>query len=356
MDAQKAGNLEALRPAQEVSVVPCTLKYHRHQLTFDLPRDQVFKLVPGHMVPVTINLSTADQEKWKSPEFIVFQVRITEFFEVEQVGSGFPCDTAAKAKEVAQLIDSKNLPVPMVTLISWSGGFAVATMTNREAWYDELVLFHYHQPQKISEQWSQFSLRHFKKCVGRPPEMVKEEMLLTTDPQVAQELFLQKHLQLKAGEAARRKPQDVAALNTNEAVALRESQLIVLSKAFPETVWFMRNGHGGKPRDVYAAYQRDMFTLTGKMFEPLTFNQEQFWKAVTSFKNRRRNRKKDRGIDPLEYELVTGWFFRGYGKMTPNNRVAALKARGFRQIPSSEAIRKICTKLKLPSLRKPGHH
>lgn len=308
-------------------------------------------------MPVTIRFSAEHQQKWKAPEFLVFQVRITEMFEVEQVGSGFPCVNEDKAKEIAQLIEAKNVRTPMVMLMSWRGGFAVATMTNQEAWYDELVLFNYNQPKNIDGQLSKFSLRHFKRCLGKPVEMVKEEMLPTTDPEIAQKLFLQKSEQLKSEDAAKQKmPPPDAMESAAETAALKESQFIVLSKAFPETIQMLRSGKISNPADVYAAYQRDFFVLTGKMFEPLKFNQEQFWKAATAIRNRRHNRKKKKGIDPLEYELVAGWFFHGYGKMTPQDRIAALKLRGFRILPSSEAIRKLCKKLKLPSMRKPGCH
>jgi hypothetical protein len=54
---------------------------------------------------------------------------------------------------------------------------------------------------------------------------------------------------------------------------------------------------------------------------------------MTSLNNQRRAGKTEKeDIDLLEYELAAGWFFRGYGNMTPQKRADALKGRGFGKI------------------------
>jgi hypothetical protein len=317
-------------------------------------RDEIFKLKPGTVVGVVAKSDPKNQLAFNVPEFVVFQARVTPTFEVEQVGSGFPCKDEAKAKEIYQVIVAKNSAVPHVVMFNWDGGFWIATITNTEAWYDELVLFPYHKPKKFGKQLSLFSLRHFKHSLGKPAEMIKEEMLPTTDSAVAEKLFQQRNAELKAEEAAKNKaPTPQPSTIVSMSAALKESQLLVLAKAFPETVKFLQATTSAKPDEVYAAYQRDIFKTTGKMDEPLTFNADQFDETVKALTNS--HRRKKMGIDPIEYELVVGWILRGYGKMTPLKRAAALKIRGLYP-PSSEAIRKICKRLKLPTIRKPGFH
>ncbi|HTB83480.1 MAG TPA: hypothetical protein VK742_07500 [Candidatus Sulfotelmatobacter sp.] len=332
----------------------CKFRYHRAVIRFGFVRDEIFKLQPGTIIGVIVKSDAHNQQKFSIPEFIVFQAHVTPKFEVEQVGSGFPCKDEAKAKEVYQVVVAKNLIVPIVVLVTWDGGFALATASNPEAWYDELVLFCYNKPQIIGEQLSKFSLKYFKRSMGKPPEMVKEEMLPTIEPVEAEKLFQQKSAQIKADELAKiKKISPSPSTITQPSVALKESQLLVLSKAFPETIKFFKSTEKPSPQDVYAAYQRDIFKATGKMDEPLTFNQDQFTKAVKVFNNKRRRTKM--GIDPIEYELVAGWFFSEYGNMPPHARVNALKKRGLHP-PTADAIRQMCKRLKLPSIRKPGLH
>jgi hypothetical protein len=350
---QKKGSAQPVT-TNETATTSCKFRYHRMRITFGFPRDDIFKLQPGTVIGVVAKSDAHNQKKFNVPEFIVFQARVTPVFEVEQVGSGFPCKDEAKAKEIYQLVVAKNLNVPIVVLVSWDGGFAIATASIPEAWYDELVLFHYHNPQKCGNKLSLFSLRYFKHCLGKPPEMIKEEMLPTMDSAVAEALLQQRNAELKAEEEAKRKksgPQLSTIISSS--ATLKESQLLVLAKAFPETVKFLQTPSGANAKDVYAAYQRDIFRTTGKMDEPLTFNQEQFYRTIKTLNNRRRRTKM--GIDPIEYELVVGWFFRGYGNMPPQARTDALKQHGLHP-PTADAIRQMCKRLKLPSLRKPGSH
>jgi len=317
-----------------------------------VPQEKLFQLRPNSITAVVQRLAPETQKKWQVPEFLVFQARITPTFGIEQMGSGYPCKDEATAKEISELIKAKNQAVPHVGLASWRGGFCILEMNN-PAWYEEMVLFCYNKPQKIGDQISSFSLRHFKFCLGKPPEMIKEEMLPTTKREVAENLLRQRHAEFQAEAAAKQISPSEAAANAKEAAALHESQLLVLSRVFPETIKIFKSPPNRTPESIYAAYQRDIFASTGEMYEPLTFNKEQFLKTAMSLYNRRRRKK--RGIDPLAYELVAGWFYRGYGNMTPENRAIALKERGFDQM-TPQAIRILCKRLRLPSQRKPGFH
>jgi hypothetical protein len=349
----KSIGLEVVATTSEAGVVRCKFQYHKLGFVHMMPREKLFQLRPNSIAAVVQRLPTEIQKKWQVPEFIVFQARITPTFGLEQMGSGYPCKDEAQVKEISELIKAKNQAVPHIGLASWRGGFGIVEMTNPEAWYDEMVLFSYNKPQRIGDQISSFSLKHFKRCLGKPPEMIKEEMLPTTNREVAENLLRQRHTELQAEETAKQIKASDAAVNAKEAAALQESQLLVLSKALPETVKLFQSPEIRTPETTYAAYQRDIFALTGKMYEPTTFNQEQFLKTAMSLYNRRRRKKM--GIDPLAYELVAGWFYRGYGSMTPEKRAIALKERRFESI-TPQGIRKLCSRLRLPMQRKPGFH
>ena len=296
--------------------------------------------------------SEADQKSLNLPEFVVFQVKITPTFEFEQTGSGFPCKTEAKANELVKMIEEKNNASPNVVLFSWEGGFALGTVSNMQATYEELVLYTFHKPQVHDGKLCGFSLRLYKMGLDNPPELVKEEMLPTTDLQEAQALF----------EAKDTKPKDQenklstipsAPIPIAHQTALRESQFLVLSKLFPETIRLLKSHDPKNRQAAYEAYQRENFAITGKMDGHLSFNEEQFKATANALVNN--NRRKNKGLDPIDVELVTGWFIRNYSGMTPEQRAIALKSRGLNP-PSAEAIRKICTRLKLPAARKPGFH
>ena len=336
--------------------IVCEVRYQRHGFRIPILREQIFKCYPGFLLAVAVKIDAKEQQALKSPEFIIFQLRVTEKFQLEQCGSGFPCKDEAKATEISEIILAKNRRVPIVVLASGANGFWLGTANNPDASYDKLVLFCFHKPQKHDGQLSSYSLRHFKCRLGKPDEMIKEEMLLTTDPEVAQKLLEAREAELKREEVKKKEgdPSAVIAKQVGlESAMLKESQLLVLAKGFPETVKFFQSQDKPTPEEVYAAYQRDIFKATGEMQKPLVFNQEQFEKTARAFNNSRRREKM--GINPLEYALVAGWFFHGYGMMKPDMRAAELKKRGLEKI-SPEAMRKLCKRLKLPSLRKAGIH
>ncbi len=342
------------RLSTQVASLPVPSKHFLPITNVEEPKKQIFKMRPESLIGVYVGLDLENQKLLQCPPFLAFQMRITSDFDIEQMGDGFPCKDEAIAKEIVQIIQAKNLPVPIVVLFSWGGGFWIGTMSNPDEYYDECVLFCYNKPQKVGEQFSGFSLRHFKRHLGKPPEMVKEEMLPTTDRAMAEKLFQRRIAEIKAAELAKPKESSPPPSTSVQPPAnLKESQLLVLSKAFPETVKILQSNNRAEPEEAYAAYRRDIFRTTGKMDEPLMFNQAQF--DITKKALNNKNRRAKMGIDPIEYELVVGWYFRGYGNMPPPARVTALKKRGLHP-PTADGIRKMCKRLKLPQLRKPGLH
>lgn len=339
-------------------LIPCHLTYHRITVDVCVNKKQIFKFKPDSLLGVYIridleNLDLENKKLFQGSPFLAFQMRVTSDFEIEQMGDGFPCKDEARAKEIIQIIEAKNIAVPRVVLASWAGHFGLVTATNIDISYEELVLHHFYKPQKSGKQLCGFSLRHFRRCLGKPGEMIKEVMLPTTDSQIAEKM-----LKERSGEFLESKPQKYnQSPNELEALSksrtLGESQLLVLSKAFPESVKFLQKKEKSPPQEVYDAFKRDVFALTGKTEEQLLLNQNQFEELTKRIRKNQRNKQK--GIDPIEYELVGGWFFKGYANMTPEQRGDALKKLGLNP-PSSGAITKICLRLKLPRVRKPGKH
>ena len=126
-------------------------------------------------------------------------------------------------------------------------------------------------------------------------------------------------------------------------------QLKVLAKSYPETISILANPNPANADAVYAAYQRETFALTGHLEG--TLNKSEFLKTSNALKNAAR--RKNPAIDAVMFQLVAGWRFRGYDQMTPQQRYDALKALGL-EPASPESVRKICERLKLPSIRKRG--
>lgn len=341
-------------PTKTTPVPPNIFTLEYRSLLFQAPYNKAdfFKFRPGHFIWVRMNLAQDIQAELESEPIVVFQIRITETFEWEQCGSGFPCRDEPKAEEVQKVIDRKNQTVPVVMKMSWQGHFGIVTMTNYEMCYDEFTFYIYHQPKKVGATSSKFAIRKYEHFLGKPKRLAMEEMLVADDKEKALELFKTRNDEIRSEELASL-PARNTGQNAQEIQSLNESELLVLEKSFPETVPILRGDIKASPEETYAAYQRDIFSHSGKMPEPIKFNEAQFIKVATELFNKRRRAKL--GIDPVAYELVTGWYFRGYARMTPQGRADAIKERGFGTF-SGEKIRKTCEKLKLPALRQPGHH
>jgi hypothetical protein len=341
-----------LKPQQPTAdMIPFYLAWHDVGAKVYVKREEVYKLRPESFLGICIGIGLEDQKRFNCLPFVVFQLRITSKFEIEQMGEGFPCRDEAKAKQMLEVIQEKNDPVPRVCLAAWAGQFGFVTMTNLDFFYEELVFFVYHNPQKVGEQMSGFSLRHFRRTLGGPGKMISEEMIPTTDPSIAEQLFKEKSAKF-VNESDQKPKQSEAELEAiHKSTGLKESQLLALSKAFPETVKLMQKTEKSQPKEVYDAFKRDNYALTGVMVDKLLLSQQQFEDLAKRLRNNQRN--KQNGIDPIEYELVGGWFFKRYADMSPEQRREALQKLNLNP-PSADAIRKICGRLKLPSIRKPG--
>lgn len=302
---------------------------------------------------------TPDLEAQKNhglPPFIVFQTRITPEFEIEQMGDGFPCNDEAHAKELMKTIEARNVTVPRVMMANWAGYFGLVTMTNFQVCSEGLELFVYHKPKEIDGQFCKFSLKYYRTYLGKSAEILNEEFLPTTDPQIANRILQEKAEALRRNKktpANAVQPKSQIGVIADDSGLMMESRFLVLSNAFPETIALMRKADISTPQEVYDAFNRDMFALTGKTDEHLLLSQQKFEELAKRIRKNRRNKQK--GIDPIEFELVGGWLFKGYANMTPEQRREALQKLGLNP-PSAGAINKICLRLKLPRFRKPGKH
>lgn len=317
-----------------------------------IPRQEVLKLKPGQLTAFQLTLNEDHQKRYGYPKFIVFQARVTPTFEIEQTGSGIPCSTEEKVKEIKELIEAKNDPSPTVTLVSWAGGFTLGAMSHRDMTWDERVLFPLPKHERHDGNACGYSIQEFEHSLDNPPKLINEKMLPTIDLEEAKILFANHCKEIRRQkEKPKSKPEP--SISELGSAALKESQFQVLSKSYPETVKLLKTAKSKDARAVYESYQRESFALTGKMAGALTFTEEQFMATAKAMANKKR--RKNRGTDPIDFELVAGWFMQGYSEMTPDQRYAALRNKGLNPA-SPEAIRKACTRLKLPPKRKPGVH
>jgi hypothetical protein len=285
----------------------------------------------------------------KSYSFIVFAARITPTLDLEQVGDGFPCVDESRAKNVAEVIEAKNQKVPHLVLMSTPGFFHIGTVTNVNMCQERLVLFKFHVPKTINSRRCGFALRLYKCFVDKPRELIWEEMLPTINSKVAEKMLRQKSSEMDIKEATDKQNFAAAEAKTKVEPNLTQSQLKVLSKAYPETVAFLANPNMANTEAAYAAYQRETFALTGQLVG--TLNKTEFEKTAKALKNA--SRRKNEALNSVEFQLVAGWRLRGYDRMTPKQRFDDLKSLEL-EPASPEAVRKICERLKLPSVCKRG--
>jgi hypothetical protein len=333
--------------------VPCSLSHDGFSANLLVSREIVFKGQPNHMIGVAIGFDEEFQKRMEFPPYMVFQLRVTDHGGLEQVGEGFPCQNTVYADHLLEIIKSKNLKVPVVMLICWPGNFALVTMECLNAKHEQLVLFNYKEVQTQGNISSKFSIQHYLLSLGKPREMIREEFLPTIDPEIAQKLFREKSDELKQIALKEQSKPVKSPIPEHEIKQLNESQLIVLARAFPQTVKIFQEKSTSDAEIIYAAFKRDLSAITGKIDGTVTLNQQQFDDLRNRLTNKKKNKKKI--IDPVEYELVGGWFFKRYAYMTPEQRKTELDKLGL-EAPTPNGIRKICKKLKLPSVRKPGRN
>jgi hypothetical protein len=165
-------------------------------------------------------------------------------------------------------------------------------------------------------------------------------------------LLRRKNAELDAKVAITKNTFPQPGLGADPELDLKEMQLKVLSKIYPETIAFLQGPNPANPGEVFTAYQRETLAHTGHLVGTLDVaNKSELSKTAKAIK--KASRRQYTALNAADYELVAGWRVRGYDKMTPQQRFEKLK--GLNLAPASvEAIRKTCERLKLPSLRKPG--
>jgi hypothetical protein len=100
---------------------------------------------------------------------------------------------------------------------------------------------------------------------------------------------------------------------------------------------------------TFAAYKQETLAATGHLVDKLT---RQEFKEVAKLLEKA-SRRKNPSLNEIEFQLVAGWRLHGYDKMTPEQRFHKLKELGFKPA-SPDAVRKMCERLKIPSMRRPG--
>ena len=195
-----------------------------------------------------------------------------------------------------------------------------------------------------------FSLRVCRRRLGKPTEILSEEPILATDLNQAKLIFRERSQGFSNKQTVHSEQNVVK--HWQASTLLSKSQLLVLKRAFPQTVRALTATKKASRKEVHECFLRDAFAITGVMSRDLTLSTAQFFELVKQHRNKR---NKPSLINQVEYELVAGWFFRGYCTMTPEQRLTALKGKNL-FVSTPEAIRKICKRLKLPRFMQPGRN
>lgn len=273
--------------------------------------------------------------------FVVIPIKITAALELEQTGDAILCFDESHATEVRKEITLKNKN-PIVVLMSWKDGFQLGTLENYKSFGRVLEIRPVLQEKVINGARCGFVLRIYD-YYSDEAVLKWEEYLPVTDPIEADKLFHKKEDQMKAEAAELDKTMPPIDRD------MVKSQLLLLSKSYPDTIAFFEKPEIANIDALFKAYQRETFlnykTLNG------SFDDVEFELVAKAMQKLSRRTKPTR--DAIEYELVMGWRLRGYDKMTPQERVQHLRNLGLKPM-SAEAVRKTCERLKLSTLRKPG--
>jgi len=305
----------------------------------------------GTYLGIAIQPSPAEKEKYGLPPCIVYQAVINEKLEAKQTGSGLPCSTKEHADEVLKIIEYKNGKNPAVGLMSWAGGFAIGEITKADMGYYDFGIKILKPSKRHRGKKCGFELLQYHHTLDNEPKVIKTILIPTLDKSQARAICREKMQKILDNYKKQKTIPPEAATAAKESEKLLESQLIVLSKVYPETAKVFINKAANAPEKVYEAFLRDNYIITGQLPVSIPFNQEQLNKIIRSAMRIKRGGKNS--LDPIEVELVTGWFLKGYANMTPPDRQKAMAALGLNP-PNADAIRKICSRLKLPAMRKPG--
>ena len=318
-------------------------------LKVDFDCEHLKQFVGNQIRAVAIPFEKPINDHGKLYPFAVFAVRVTASLEVEPLGEGFPCNDREHVNEVLQVIQKKNQQVPDVNLISMPGSFHIGTSSNEEIHKPTLILYTLFEPRFENGCKCGFALHFYKYFLDKPRELVWEKLLPTMVSDEAEQLFQAERKRVNAEDTAAslQRAQALAAVKSEP--SLITMQLKVLSKAYPETVKYLQNPDPANARDAYAAYQRETLVLTGHLDG--TLDLQEYGKLAKSLQNAQR--RKNPPINDVEFQLVAGWRLQGYDQMTPEQRYSHLKCLGF-DAASPDAVRKICERLELPTVRKPG--
>lgn len=220
-------------------------------------------------------------------------------------------------------------------------------MKNIERSQGRLVLHFFYKPKIVKGRDCGFALRHYIYYQNKPRELVSEELLPTTNLRSAKTLLRRKDAELRKQDAAAIKRQNEAQAAS---VAMTESQLRCLSKAYPLTVAILKKPDTAPAGAAFTAYQRETLALSGTLVG--TLDKDAFLKTAKVLT--KASRRKNPAINAVAFELVAGWCLRGYDRMNPKQRLEALKHISIIGNVTPDAVRKICDRLKLPAVRKRG--
>lgn len=323
------------------------LKVKGYELRLILNREELAQRREKNECVISFRLNKPIQHEGKNCEHVVFPIQITPELELKQTGEGILCVSEDRANQVRNRIalNHQNKNTPPVVLLSWQGGFTLGTVTDIQEFRECFELFCFHTRKVVEGRDCGFALRLYHDYLCKPRVLIWEKLLPVTDKHEAQKLFHQKADELHAQQAQKVKAQNLQQVEPS----LIQSQLKVLSKSYPETVGFFTKHEQTTVDAMFKAYQRETLALFGTLVG--TLDNTEFKKAAKGLLNA--SRRKNPARDAVGFELVVGWRLRGYDRMTPLERFNALKQLGL-GVSTPEAMRKICERLKLPSVRKRG--
>jgi hypothetical protein len=134
--------------------------------------------------------------------------------------------------------------------------------------------------------------------------------------------------------------------------SLTESQMLFLGKQYPRVATLMKSlseppanqevNFLGK--ELRQAFVEETFACTKVLLEPV-FDEEQLLRMARKFKQMN---SRERKPDPFEYELIVGWYAKGYCRLTAPELQEALR-KNLGHTITIAALAKKTKRLRLPS-------
>lgn len=321
------------------------LKIKEQTLTLVFNREELAQRRKKNECVISFRLNEPIQHEGKNCPFVVFPIQITSELNLEQTGEGILCADEAEANRIRNSIALYRQETPHIVLASWQGGFALGALSDVQHFKRCLELFQFHVPKFFEGQSCGFAIRLYDVYTNKTRVLIWEKLLPVTDKDEAEKLLREKESELRIKQIEKDKIQVTQQIEPS----LIQSQIKVLSKSYPETIAFFTKPETATIEAIFKAYQCETLALYGTLIG--TLGKTEFQKAAKGLLNA--SRRKNPARDAVSFELVVGWRLRGYDRMTPKTRFEALKQLGF-EVSTSEAIRKICERLKLPVVRKRG--